>query len=154
MKIYLASDHAAFELKEEVKNYLVQNGCDVEDLGTHSTTAANWAEYGAKAARKVSEDPLNSKGILICGTGIGMSIVANKFKNVRAALCHNDFTAEMARKHNDANILSMGARVLSREAALKIVEIFLNTGFEGNKTPRYRQRLDYMYEVVEKNNFK
>lgn len=154
MKIYLASDHAAFELKEEVKKYLARNNYDVEDVGTHSTAAANWAEYGAAAARRVSEDPLNSKGILICGTGIGMSMVANKFKNVRAALCHNKFTAEMSRKHNDANILNMGARVLSPEAALEIVAIWLSTEFEGNKVPRYRQRLDYMHEIVERNNFK
>lgn len=154
MKIYLVSDHAAFELKEEVKRYLIRNNYPVEDMGTHSPEPANWAEYGAKAARKVSEEPENSKGILICGTGIGMSMVGNKFRNVRAALCHDEYTTEMSRKHNDANVLTMGARVLDVKKALKIVEIWLNTEFEGKRVPRYQQRIDYLHNVVESRNFK
>lgn len=154
MKIYLASDHAAYDLKEKVKKYLVENNYDIEDVGAHSTEAASWAEYGAKAAGKVSQDPVNSKAIIICGTGIGMSLVSNKFKNVRAALCHDEFTTEMSRKHNNANILNMGARVIGDEKALKLVEIWLTTDFEGKKTPRYQERLDYLHNVVEKKNFK
>jgi ribose 5-phosphate isomerase B len=154
MKIYLACDHAAYDLKEKIKTYLVENNYDIEDMGAHSKEAVNWAEYGAKAAREVSQDPENSQGIIICGTGIGMSLVSNKFKNVRAALCHDEFTTEMSRKHNDANVLNMGARVLSEEKALQLVEIWLNTEFAGEKVPRYRQRLDYLHDVVESKNFK
>lgn len=154
MKIYLASDHAAFELKEEVKKYLIENNYDIEDMGTHSPEPASWAEYGAKAAQKVSDDPKNSKGIMICGTGIGMSMVCNKFRNVRAALCFDEYTTEMSRKHNDANVLTIGARVLNVEKALKIVELWLNTEFEGKKVLRYQQRIDYLHNVVESSNFK
>ncbi len=151
MKIYLASDHAGFELKEEIKKYLRENNFPFEDMGTDSPQAVNWAEYGAKAAAKVSRDPEQSKGILVCGTGIGMSMAANKFKSVRAALCTEEFMAEMSRKHNNANILALGARVTGKEKALKIVDIFLNTEFEGN---RHQVRLDYLHRVVEDNNFK
>ena len=154
MKIYLASDHAAFELKEAIKAYLLGKKIDIEDMGCHSPDAVNWAEYGAKAAGKVSQDPDNSRGIIVCGSGLGMSMVSNKFKNVRAALCHDEYTAEMSRKHNDANVLNMGARVLSVEKALKILETWLNTGFEGEKVPRYKERIDYLRDVVENNNFK
>ncbi len=151
MKIYVASDHAGFELKEEVKNYLQAHHCDFEDMGTDSSDSVNWAEYGARAALKVSKDPVNSRGIIICGSGIGMSMVSNKFKNVRAALCNDEYTAEMSRMHNNANVLNMGARVLNKEKALKIVEIWLNTEFEGG---RHQTRLDYLHNVVEKRNFK
>jgi len=151
MKIYLASDHAGFELKEEVKKYLLNKNLAVEDMGTGSPESVNWAEYGAKAAKKVSEDPDNAKGIIICGSGIGMSMVANKFKNVRAALCNDEYAAEMSRKHNNANVLNMGARVIDKEKALKIVDTWLKTEFEGG---RHQKRLDYLHEVVEKENFK
>ena len=151
MKIYLASDHAGFELKEAVEKYLLNKNYAVADMGTDSPESVNWAEYGAKAAKKVSEDPDNAMGIIICGSGIGMSMVANKFKNVRAALCYDEYTAEMSRKHNNANVLNIGARVIAKEKALKIVEIWLNTEFEGG---RHRQRLDYLHQVVEKENFK
>jgi RpiB/LacA/LacB family sugar-phosphate isomerase len=151
MNIYLASDHAGFELKEEIKTYLSERDFTVEDLGTGSAESVNWAEYGAKAAGKVSQDPEHSKGILVCGSGIGMSIVANKFKGVRAALCGDPYAAEMSRKHNNANVLTMGARVTDKEKALEIVEIWLNTDFEGG---RHQQRLDYLEGIVEKENFK
>lgn len=151
MKIYLASDHAGFELKNEVKRYLLQNNYNVEDLGTYSKEPVNWPEYGARAAGKVAEDPDNSKGIIICGSGLGMSMVANKFKNIRAALCHDEYTAEMSRKHNNANILNLGARILNNKKALKIVEIWLNTEFEGG---RHQRRLDYLHNKIERDNFK
>jgi ribose 5-phosphate isomerase B len=151
MKIYLTSDHAGFELKESIKTYLLGKNIDVEDLGAYSLESVNWAEYGAKAAEKVSADPEHSKGIAICGSGIGMSIVSNKYKNVRAALCNDEYTAEMSRKHNNANILNMGARVIDTPKALKIVETWLKTEFEGG---RHQTRLDYLEDKVEKNNFK
>ncbi|MGD2092521.1 MAG: ribose 5-phosphate isomerase B [Candidatus Aminicenantes bacterium] len=151
MKIYLASDHAGFELKEEIKKYLLENNFTIEDMGTHSVESVNWVEYGAKAAGKVSQDPEHSKGVLVCGSGIGMSIVSNKFKHVRAALCHDQYGAEMSRKHNNANVLTMGGRVIEKEDALSILAVWLKTGFEGG---RHQTRLDYLRDIVEKNNFK
>ncbi len=150
-KIYLASDHAGFELKEEVKIHLIKNKYEIEDLGTHTTKPANWAKYGAKAAFKISEDPENSRAISICGSGLGMSIVSNKFKNVRATLCNNEFLAEMSRKHNDSNVLNLGARTIDLKTALKIVSVWLNTEFEGG---RHQTRLDYLQNKIENNNFK
>ena len=151
-KIYLASDHAGFELKEKLKNYLQEQGYDftIEDMGTYSTESASWAEYGAKAAQKVSEDPENSKGIVVCGSGIGMSMVSNKFKNVRAALCNDEYSAEMSRKHNNANVLNMGAKVIDLKTAQKIVDKWLHTEFEGG---RHQKRLDDLHQV-EQNSFK
>jgi ribose 5-phosphate isomerase B len=151
MKIYLASDHAGFDLKETIKKFVQKEQYSVEDLGTHSGESVNWAEYGARAARMVSENPRETRGILICGSGIGMSMIANKFKDIRAALCHNSYTAEMSRKHNNANILTMGARILEPDQALNIVEIWLSTPFEGG---RHQDRLDYMHHIIEKQNFK
>jgi len=150
MTVYLASDHAGFKLKEEVGKYLRDNGFDVEDMGAHSADSVSWAEYGAKAAAKVSEDPENSKGIIICGSGIGMSMVSNKFKNVRAALCRDEYDAEMSRKHNNANVLNMGERVTDTDTALKIVDKWLHTEFEGG---RHQTRLDHLNKL-EQNNFK
>jgi ribose 5-phosphate isomerase B len=151
MTIYMASDHAAFDMKEEIKRHLVEKGYPVEDMGTDSTDSVNWAEYGAKAAAKVSENPEQAKGIILCGSGIGMSMVSNKFKNVRAALCNDIYAAEMSRKHNNANVLNMGARVIDKDSALEIVDTWLNTSFEGG---RHQVRLDFLNNDVERNNFK
>lgn len=150
MTIYLASDHAGFELKEKIKKYLIDNQYTIDDKGTHSTESSSWVEYGAAAAREVSKDPENSKGIIICGSGLGMSIVSNKFKNVRAAVCNDLYTAEMSRKHNDANVLNMGARVVAPELAIRIVDKWLNTDFEGN---RHQLRIDQLSNI-EGTNFK
>jgi ribose 5-phosphate isomerase B len=151
MIIYLASDHAAFELKEKIKNHLDNNDYAYMDMGTHSSESANWAAFGAKAAQQVSNDPDGSKGIIICGSGIGMSIVSNKFKSVRAALCHDIKGAEMSRKHNNANVLNIGARVVDTDTALSIVDTWLNTEFEMG---RHKERLDYLHNEIENNNFK
>jgi ribose 5-phosphate isomerase B len=151
MKLFLASDHAGFELKETIMEYIRQNRIDGTDLGTHSSESVNWVEYGALGARKVSEDPAANRAILICGTGIGMSIVANKFKNVRAARCQTPHDAEMSRKHNNSNILTLGARILTPKVALKIVQIWLDTPFEGG---RHQTRLDTLHNLIEKQNFK
>lgn len=150
MKIYLASDHAAYELKEKIKKYLMDNYYTVEDKGTYSLESSSYVEYGADAAREVSEDPEDSVGIILCGSGLGMSIVANKFKNVRATVCNDLYTAEMSRKHNDSNVLNIGARVVAPELALRIVDKWLNTEFEGN---RHQMRLDQLSNI-EKANFK
>jgi ribose 5-phosphate isomerase B len=146
MKLVIASDHAGFALKEQIREFLQEQKFNVKDYGTYSDEAANWAEYGAKAASAVSADPENTVGILVCGSGIGMSIVANKFKNVRAALCHDENDALTARTHNNANILALGARVVDTEKALKIVHVFLHTAFEGG---RHQVRLDYLRNDVE-----
>ena len=151
MTIYLASDHAGYKLKTFVKEYLLKKGYSIKDEGAFSEERANWAEYGARAAQAVSEDPENSVGIIICGSGIGMSMVSNKFRNVRAALCNDEYSAEMSRKHNNANVLNMGARLITAELAIKIVDVWMNTDFEGG---RHSERLAFMSEVVEEKNFK
>jgi ribose 5-phosphate isomerase B len=151
MKIYLASDHAGFELKEKIKEYLLKKNIPLEDMGTHSNDAVNWAEYGAKAAQKVSENPEEARGIIVCGSGLGMSIVCNKFRNVRAALCNDEYAAEMSRRHNNANVLNIGGRVVEVETALKVVELWLNTPFDGG---RHQKRLDFITNEVESRNFK
>lgn len=150
-KIYLACDHAGFNLKDQVKKHLMKGHYQIADMGTDSLESVNYIEFGAKAAEQVSHDPGNARAILICGSGIGMSIVANKFKNVRAALCHDENGAEMARRHNNANVLTLGARVINPQTAIKIVDIWLTTEFDGG---RHQLRLQYLAEVVEKNNFK
>ena len=134
MSVIVASDHAGFELKERIVAALRQQGRTVDDVGTHSPQPANWVEFGAAAAARVAADPQHAVGILLCGSGIGMSIVANKFPGVRAALCHTEEAARLARQHNDANILALGARVLDLATALRIVAVFLETPFAGGAT--------------------
>jgi ribose 5-phosphate isomerase B len=146
MKLVIASDHAGFALKEQIREFLQEQKFSVKDYGTYSDEAANWAEYGAKAASAVSADPENTVGILVCGSGIGMSIVANKFRNVRAALCHDEQDALTARSHNNANVLALGARVTDAEKALRIVAVFLHTAFEGG---RHQLRLDFLRNDIE-----
>ncbi len=137
--IALASDHAGFELKESIKKYLVDNNYDIIDFGTNSTASVDYPVFAKMAAEAVASGQC-TRGILCCGTGIGVSIVANKQPGIRCALCTNEFTAEMSRKHNDANMMAMGARVVeSEELALKMVEIWLNTEFEGG---RHKRRVD------------
>lgn len=147
-KLVVAADHAGFELKERIKAELQRQGRTVEDCGTDSAAPANWVEFGARAAAKVSADPRHTVGILVCGSGIGMSIVANRFPGVRAALCHSEEMARLARRHNDANVLALGARVVDPALALKIVAVFLETEFEGG---RHQVRLDYLRDHVEGN---
>jgi len=132
VKIYIASDHAGFKAKKELKKFLLDEKFSVEDLGTNSGESVDYPDYAKKAAQKVAKEK-NSFGILICGTGIGMSIAANKVKGIRAALCHNEFTAKMSRNHNDANILCMGARILNQKEMKKIAKTFLNEKFEARR---------------------
>jgi ribose 5-phosphate isomerase B len=146
MKLVIAADHAGFELKEKIREYLQRQKYTLEDCGTFSGATANWADFGARAAAKVSADPENTMGILVCGSGIGMSIVANKFRNVRAALCHDEQDALTARSHNNANVLALGARVTDTEKALRIVAVFLHTAFEGG---RHQVRLDFLQNDIE-----
>ena len=130
--IGLASDHAGVELKEFVKQWLEQKGWEYKDFGTYSTASCDYPVYGKAVAHAVADGECE-KGIIICGTGIGISITANKVKGIRAALCGDCFSAEMTRLHNDANILAMGARVVGPGLALKIVDTFLDTPFSGDE---------------------
>lgn len=143
MKIAIASDHAGRELKEEITTLLKEKGMEVVDYGVDNPESVDYPDYGIKVARAVSKG-LAERGILSCGTGIGMSIVANKFPDVRAALCNDMYTARMSRLHNDANILVLGGRTLEKEIALLMVDAWLKTGFEGG---RHQRRLDKIKDL-------
>ena len=135
MRIVVASDHAGFCQKDVICDFVRGLGHEVEDLGPETADRVDYPDFADKVARRVSEGTAD-RGILICGTGIGISISANKVKGIRAALCGDCYSAEMTRRHNDANILAMGARVLGPGLALKIVDTFLNTEFEGGRHAR------------------
>jgi len=137
MKIILAADHGGFELKEIIKDYLSEK-YEIEDLGTYSTSSVDYPDYGIKAGKAVING-VADKAIVFCGTGIGISIAANKVPGIRAALCHNVEYAKLSRQHNDANILALGGRFLSPQEAINIVEAWLNTDFEGD---RHQKRLN------------
>ena len=139
MDIIIGADHGGFELKEECKASLEKAGeYTVTDRGVFSPQSSDYPNIAHKVAQAVSKGEYD-RGVLICGSGIGMSIVANRYKGVRAALCHNLYMARMSRLHNNANILAMGARVLGVGLALEILELFLRTGFEGG---RHKSRID------------
>lgn len=143
MKLAIGCDHGGFELKEAVREYLEQHGVAYEDFGTYNTDSVDYAPIAAKAARAVAEGRADM-GVLICSTGLGISMAANKVKGIRAAVCTNEFCAEMTRRHNNANILCMGGMVVDRETALKILDIFLNTGFDGG---RHQRRIDQIAQI-------
>lgn len=132
LSIIIGSDHAGFELKEKIRAHLASRGCRVEDAGTFSDSSVNYVDYGRKVAAAISEGRF-SKGILICGSGIGMSMAANRFKGVRAALCNDLLSARLSRQHNDANILALGGRIIGDVLAIELVDIFLDTDFEGGR---------------------
>lgn len=138
MKLAIGSDHGGFRLKEAIKTYLLDHDYEVTDFGTESEDSCDYPDFALPVAQAVAKGEYD-KGILICGTGIGIGIVANKVKGVRAALCHDTFSAEACRNHNDANILTMGERIVGEGLALKIVETFLNSEFEGG---RHQRRVD------------
>lgn len=143
MKIALASDHGGFELKEKVMSYLQTKGHDVIDLGSYTEESTDYPEYGKACGEAVMRGDAE-RGIVICGTGIGISIAANKVKGIRCALCTSLFMAEMSRKHNNANIIALGGRILEHDFALNIVEVWLNTDFEGGRHQRRVDLLDRM----------
>lgn len=128
MKIGIGADHGGFLHKEEIKKHLENNGFEVVDFGCYSTESADYNEAAIAVSEAVRDNKVE-KGILVCGTGIGMSIQANKVSGIRAALVHDLFTAEATRLHNNTNVLAMGGRVISVELALKIVDIWVNTEF-------------------------
>ena len=133
--IALACDHGGFELMREVKRFLDAGGYTYKDFGAYSEESCDYPETATVAAHAIAGGECD-RGIFICGTGIGMAIVANKIPGIRAASCHDQYTAQMARSHNDANVLTLGARVISADVALTIVEVFLNTDFDGGRHTR------------------
>ncbi len=146
VKIAIGSDHAGFELKEEVVRILKDLNMEVVDCGTNNTSSVDYPDFGEKVSGLVSSGEIE-RGILICGTGLGMSMVANKFPNVRASLCNDLFTARMSRLHNDAIILVMGGRIIGRDLAAEIVKTWMSTPFEGE---RHLRRL-HKIKIIEGN---
>jgi len=143
MKIAIASDHRGFQMKSRLQQAILDLGMDVDDLGPESADSVDYPDYAARVASSVAAEDHN-RGILICGTGIGMCITANKFLGVRAAPCHDTVTAEYSRLHNDANVLCLSANQLSDQLAQQVVEIWLKTGFEEG---RHARRLDKIADI-------
>jgi len=141
MNIIIGSDHAGFDLKEQIRKFLSEKGYNIKDVGTFSHESVDYPLIAKELAQNIAEKKF-SRGILLCGSGLGMSITANRFRNVRAALCHNIYTVELSRKHNDANILVLGGRILGSGLALEMVEIFLHTDFEGGRHLRRLEEID------------
>ena len=140
-KIAIGCDHAAFQEKENIRKYLITKGYEVIDVGTNSNQSVNYPEFGHKVAHMVTENAVN-KGIVICGSGIGISIAANKVKGARAALCTTCKHAEMSRKHNDANILVLPGRFIDVKTAKLCIDKFINTNFDGNRHLKRIKKID------------
>lgn len=151
MIIPIASDHAGYELKEKIKSFLAEMGYETYDYGPENDQSVDYPDYGAKVAGAVSRGEFE-RGILLCGSGIGMSIVANKFPGIRATLCHNFITAEYCRRHNDSNILVMGARIIDAETALRITEIWLETPFEAGRHGDRLKKISELEKSICENN--
>lgn len=147
MKLAFGCDHGGFVAKEKVFEYLNANGHEVIDYGTFSTDSCNYVDFAELVSDAVAKKQVE-KGILICGTGIGMSIASNKFKGVRCAHVTDAFSAEMTRRHNDTNVIALGARITSIEDIVKFIDIFLNTEFEGG---RHEQRVGKICSLEDKN---
>jgi len=141
--ILIASDHAGFALKEKLGKYLAKKGYRVKDLGTHSEESCDYPVYAAALASKISEKKFK-QGVLICKTGIGNSIVANRFKGVRASLCYNVEAAQLTRQHNDSNVLVLGSGFTSEKEAKKILDVWLKTEFEGG---RHKRRVELIKNI-------
>lgn len=143
MKVIVGSDHGGFELKEDLKAQLADLKIEVVDVGTNSETAVDYPDFGRAVAAQVSSGKFD-RGILICGTGIGMSMVANRFPGVRAALVHDLYTARLSREHNDANLLVLGGRITGKGLAREILKVWLEASFEGG---RHARRVDKIKEL-------
>ena len=131
-KVSLASDHAGFNLKERIKKFLVKKKIKVVDLGPKNNNSVDYPDYAKKVARNVSSKKSNM-GILVCGSGTGMAMSANKAKKIRAAVCYNKASTRLSRQHNNANIMALGSRLTKRSDVMKLVNVFLNTKFEGGR---------------------
>jgi len=143
VKIAIGSDHVGLELKKEIIDYLVEKGIEVKDFGTDSPERCDYPVYGYKVAMAVSSGEFD-KGILICGTGVGMSLAANKVKGIRCVVCSEPYSALLSRKHNDTNILAMGARVVGAELAKMIVDCWINAEYEGG---RHQKRVEMIAQI-------
>ncbi len=141
MKFYIATDHAGYALKAYVKEYVLSKGHEIIDLGPDSADRVDYPDYAKKCANAVVSDA-GSFGILICGTGIGISIAANKVTGIRAALCHDAYTAQMTRAHNDANILAFGERVVGKGIIESMIDTFCDTPFEGGRHAGRVEKID------------
>ena len=139
-RVVLASDHAGFKLKEEIKKFLIKKKEKVLDLGTKNTNTVDYADYAHLLSKKMKKNKIQF-GILICGSGIGMSMAANKHKNIRAALCYNNKSAKLSRLHNNANVITIGSRLIKKTVALKCVSTFLKTDFDGGRHARRVQKI-------------
>lgn len=147
MKIAIASDHAGIEMKEAFLNLISEFGHQSKDFGPQSKESVDYPDFAQKVAIEVSNGNFD-RGILICGTGIGMAITANKFKNIRAALCNDLYSAKMSRFHNDANIMTIGGRIVGKDLAKEILKVWLTTEYEGG---RHNKRLLKIKSIEEKN---
>ena len=145
--LILGSDHAGLPLKQQCLEYLASQGCQCEDLGTYGRESCDYPEFAFKVCRRVLE--AKSLGLLVCGTGLGMSMAANRLPGIRAALCTNEYLARMARKHNDANVLCLGSRVIGVDAALGVLDAFLATQFEGGRHSHRIALMDQGLDLVE-----
>lgn len=144
MNIAIGSDHAGFERKQEILEHLLSLGHEVQDLGTYSKDSMDYPDIAVEVALKVAQNQVE-RGVLICGSGIGVSIVANKTEGVRAANCVNEEMARLARQHNDANVLTLGERLVDKTTAINMVDIFLTTSFEGG---RHEQRVSKIHDLT------
>ena len=134
-KVILASDHAGFRLKEEIKKFLIKKRKKILDLGTKNTNSVDYPDYAHLLSKKMNRNK-NQLGILVCGSGTGMSMAANKHKNIRAALCYNIKSAKLSRSHNNANVMTIGSRLIKKKVALQCVNAFLKTDFDGGRHTR------------------
>lgn len=148
MKIGIGNDHSALELKVEIIDFLKEKGHEIIDYGTNSSESCDYPIYGEIVANAVVNGEVD-KGILICGTGLGISLAANKVKGIRAAVCSDPFTAKMSREHNDCNILAFGARVVGAELAKMIVDVWVSTEFSGAE--RHQKRVNMIMDIEKKN---
>ena len=147
MKIAVASDHRGFHVKQNILQQLTNLGHEVVDLGPTTVDRVDYPDYAAKVANAITEHQVD-RGILVCGTGIGMSIAANRYHGVRAALCHDDMTAEMSRRHNDSNVLCLSADLLGEQLISRMTEVWVKTQFEGG---RHQERLDRLEQNANDN---
>lgn len=147
MKIAMGSDHAGLELKNYIKEYLEKKGFEITDCGTYTSDSCNYPEFGEKVAKCVASGEAE-KGVLVCGTGVGISIAANKVKGIRAVVCSEPYSAEMAVRHNNANIVSFGARVIGHATAESIVDAFFGATYEGE---RHEKRVQMIIDIENNN---
>lgn len=139
--IGVGSDHGGFELKEEIKKYLVELGYEVKDYGTDTEESVDYPDYGRKVGNAVMNEEVG-KGIIFCGTGIGISLAANKVKGIRCALCSDTYSAKMSRQHNNANMLALGGRVIGVDLAKEVVKAWLDSDFEGGRHERRVSKIE------------